>query len=83
MRSTNHLGLGKRISLRHIVTTTSTVKKHKKTPKTRTMKISEPAYELLRNHSRKYHEQPISYDDIIGELCNYWNAKHEQKYFTI
>jgi hypothetical protein len=48
---------------------------------TKTMQISLHSFELLQNHSRKFHNQPMPYDDIIEELCNYWNENHEQKWF--
>ena len=80
-------------SLRPIVTTTTTTinnnntattttKKDKTTSnKTRIMRISEPIYEKLKDHSRKYHDQPISYDEIIEELCIFYNKNNDQKYF--
>jgi hypothetical protein len=51
------------------------------TTTTKIMQISLHSWELLQNHSRKYHDQPISYDEIIKELCSFYNEKHEQKYF--
>jgi hypothetical protein len=47
----------------------------------KTMKISYNIYEKLRDHSHKYHDQPISYDEIIDELCTFYNEQHEKKYF--
>ena len=47
----------------------------------KTMKISYNIYEKLRDHSHKYHDQPISYDEIIDELCTFYNEEHERKYF--
>jgi hypothetical protein len=47
---------------------------------TKTISISLHSFELLCNHSRKYHtpeEQPISYDQCIEELCTFYNEKHE------
>ena len=44
-------------------------------------KISLDTFELLKNHSRKYYNQVMSYDEIIEELCTFWNEKHEQKWF--
>ncbi|HSF51535.1 MAG TPA: hypothetical protein VLA74_12300 [Nitrososphaeraceae archaeon] len=44
------------------------------------MRISYDIYEKLRDHSRKYHDQPISYDDIFEELCTFYNEHHERKY---
>jgi hypothetical protein len=41
---------------------------------TKTMEISIRSFQLLQDHSRKYHsseEQPISYDQCIYELCNF------------
>ena len=81
--------LGKMSNLKIVTTTTNTnnTTTKRKTPppppktKTRTMKISEPVYELLRNHSRKYYDQPISYDEILEELCTFYNQHHEQKWF--
>lgn len=77
--------MGKMSSLKPIITdtTNTTTTTKRKTPppkKTRTMKISEPVYELC-NHSRKYHDQPISYDEILEELCTFYNKNHEQKWF--
>jgi hypothetical protein len=48
---------------------------------TKLMQISLHSFELLQNHSRKFHDQPISYDEIIEELCKYWNSNHKQKWF--
>jgi hypothetical protein len=51
---------------------------------TKIISISFHSFELLQNHSSKYHtleEQPISYDQCILELCTFYNANHEQKYF--
>jgi hypothetical protein len=51
---------------------------------TKTISISLTSWELLQNHSSKYHtleEQPVSYDQCIIELCTFYNANHEQKYF--
>jgi hypothetical protein len=50
------------------------------TTATKLMQISLHSFELLQNHSRKFHEQPISYDEIIEELCNFWNEQHKTKY---
>ncbi len=50
-------------------------------PQTKTMIISHASFELLCSHSRKYHNQPISYDEIIEELCTFYNANHKQKWF--
>jgi hypothetical protein len=47
--------------------------------KTKTMQISLHTFELLQKHSRKYNSQPISYDEIIEELCTFYNEQHEQK----
>ena len=51
--------------------------------KTKTMQISFHSFQLLQNHSMEYHaaeDQPISYDQCLQELCNFWNLKHNQKY---
>ena len=50
-------------------------------PTYKTMKISYNIYEKLRDHSHKYHDQPISYDEIIDELCTFYNEQHKPKYF--
>ena len=76
-RYSSNYGFGRYTNLKPIITTT----KRKAPKETRIMKISEPVYELLRNHSRKYHDQVMSYDDIIEELCSFWNEHHEQKWF--
>lgn len=31
--------------------------------------------------AKKFHSQPMSYDEIIEELCTFYNSNHEQKYF--
>ena len=67
--------LGKKSNLVPISEDTST------NTKVKTMQISLHSWELLKNHSRKYHAQPMLYDEIIEELCTFWNEKHEQKYF--
>ena len=66
------------------VTTDDTTKTNNKTlltKKTRVVKITEHTWEKLRDFSSKYHEQPISYDDIFEELVDFYNEKHEKKYF--
>ncbi len=53
-----------------------------KDQKTKTMEISIHSFQLLQDHSRKYHsaaDQPVSYDECIIELCNYWN-EHNSPY---
>ena len=45
----------------------------------KTMKISYNIYEQLRDHSHKYQHQPISYDEIIDELCTFYNKQYEKK----
>jgi hypothetical protein len=53
---------------------------------TKTISISLTSWELLQNHSAKYYtleEQPISYDEIIQEVCNFYNEKNEQKYIHL
>ena len=47
------------------------------------MQISLHSFQLLQNHSIEYHtaeDQPISYDQCIQELCNFWNLEHGQKH---
>jgi hypothetical protein len=73
----NNMGFGNLTTLKVITTDNNT----NKVPKSRVIRISEPVYQLLKDHSKKYHPQPISYDDIFEELCNYYNANHEQKWF--
>jgi hypothetical protein len=53
------------------------------TYKTKAMEISIHSFKLLQDHSRKYHsteEQPLSYDQCIIELCNFWNENHNIPY---
>ena len=45
------------------------------------MRITPQTYERLREYSHKYHNQPISYDEIFQELLDFYNEKHEVKYF--
>ena len=81
----NNGGFGNLCNLRIITTDDDDTNKiqRKKIPKTKTriIGISEPIYQLLRNHSHKYHDQPISYDYIFEELCKFYNEHHEQKYW--
>ena len=86
---TAHSQLGKLVNMNPVSSTitTNTIptrKQHRSPtikPKTRTIRISEPIYDLLKDHSKKFHSQPISYDEIFEELCTYSNANHEQKWF--
>ena len=48
---------------------------------TKIMRITPETFEKLRDFSHKYHDQPISYDEIIEELCSFYNEHHEQKYY--
>ncbi len=48
---------------------------------TKIMRITPQIFEKLTDHSHKYHDQPISYDEIIDELCTFYNEQHEKKYF--
>jgi ABC-type phosphate/phosphonate transport system ATPase subunit len=53
-----------------------------KSTMTKTISISLHSFELLQNHSSKYHtleEQPISYDEIIQEVCNFYNKEHDEQ----
>ena len=88
MRTTERFGgIGRLVNLNPInftitnTDTTTNIKRKTPPPKMRTMKISEQVHELLRNHSRKYHNQPISYNEIIEELCKFYNEHHDQKYW--
>ena len=74
--------LGKMTNLKIVTTTTKSKSKTTSTKKpTKTMIISLDTFELLKNHSRKYYNQVMNYDEIIEELCTLWNEKHEQKWF--
>ena len=50
---------------------------------TKIIRITPETFELLKFHSHKYHDQPISYDEIIEELCTFYNENHETKYFHL
>ena len=66
----NH-GFGNLTNLKPVITTTTAnTNKTNDTTKTtkKIMRISLETFEKLKNHSRKYHDQPISYDEIIEEL---------------
>lgn len=60
---------------------TTTITNNNNSSSIKIMGISYNIYEKLREHSRKYHNQPISYDDIFEELYTFYNKNHEQKYF--
>ena len=77
---------GNLVSLRPInfgtnTTTTAINTKKCKPPKTRVVRITEQTWQKLKVFSRKEHDQPISYDDIFEELVDFYNIKHEIKYF--
>jgi hypothetical protein len=48
---------------------------------TKIMRITPEIFEKLREFSHKYHNQPISYDEIIDELCTFYNEQHKPKSF--
>ncbi len=48
---------------------------------TKIMRITPDTFEKLRDFSHKWHEQPISFDEIIDELCSFYEEQHKQKYF--
>lgn len=48
---------------------------------TRVIKITEQTWEKLRGFSHHYHDQPITYDEIIEELVDFYNKEHDQKWF--
>ena len=73
---------GNLVGLRPISVTTTTTPNNNKTTKTRTkiinkqtkvVKITEHTWEKLRGFSHHYHEQPITYDEIIEELVDFYN----------
>lgn len=45
------------------------------------MRITPQTFEKIREYSYKYHNQPISYDEIFQELLDFYNEKHQIKYF--
>jgi hypothetical protein len=69
----------------NMTTTTSTITDQEEndntTTSTKIMQISHASFELLCNHSKKYHNPPISYDETIEDLFTFYNANHEQKWF--
>ena len=89
----NIIGLGNLTGLRPVTntTTTDTIINYKTDEEDngdiairyqyKTMKISYNIYEKLRDHIHKYHDQPISYDEIFQELLDFYNKEHEKKYF--
>ena len=53
---------------------------------TKTMEISIRSFQLLQSHSKNYHsveDQPISHDQCIYELCNFWNEQHNSDFIGI
>jgi hypothetical protein len=67
----DNIGLGRYVNLTPIKTDQ------------KTMQISLHSFHLLQNHSIEYHsaeDQPISYDQCIQELCNFWNSEHGQNH---
>jgi len=48
---------------------------------TKIMRITPGTFEKLRDFSHKWHKQPISYDEIIDELCTFYDEQHKLKYF--
>ncbi len=50
---------------------------------TKIMRISPDTFEKLRDFSHKWHEQPISFDEIIDELCSFYEEKHEKKWYYL
>ena len=74
-----HAGqFGNLVGLRPISFTTTPTNK---TKKTRVVRITEHTWEKLKDYSHHYHDQPISYDEIFQELLDFYNEKHEIKYF--
>ena len=73
----NHLGLGKRIGLNPISTNNND---NDDNNNKKIMQISIKTYSRLQEFSRKHHNIPTSYDDLMIELVDFWNEKHEQKY---
>jgi hypothetical protein len=56
------------MSINKLINKTDTVQK------TKTMEISSHSFQLLQDHSRKYHseeDQPVSFDECIYELCTF------------
>jgi hypothetical protein len=79
-----NVGLGRYVGLRPITTTTITTTEHDdNNNKTKIMQISLHSFNLLCNHSHKYHDQPISYDECIEELCTFYNKEHQTNYFHL
>ena len=82
--TTRHAGqFGNLVGLRPVsITTTTTTPNNKtrtriitKTNKTKVIKITEQTWEKLRDFSHHYHDQPITYDEIIEELVDFYNEK--------
>ncbi len=48
---------------------------------TKTMVISLDIFYKLQEFSRKNHNEPCSYDDLITELLDFWNSQNEPKYY--
>jgi hypothetical protein len=81
--SNGNIGFGNLTGLRPLnnTSTTTTTEHDNDDNKTKIMQISKHSFELLQNHSHKYHDQPISYNECIEELCTFYNEQHGQKYF--
>jgi hypothetical protein len=79
MSSINRL---RQINNNTIIITTNTFT-NKKPNNTRTMEITEKVYDLLYNYSNKNTRDggPMSYNEIIEKLCNFWNESMRQIIF--
>jgi hypothetical protein len=55
------------------------------TPKTKTrtrvIRITEETWKKLRDFSCKYHDQPITHDEIFCELVDFYNNEQNKKFF--
>jgi hypothetical protein len=55
---------------------------NKTTDHNKILRITPNTFERLRQYSARNHsKQPISYDEIFNELLDFYNEKHEQKWF--
>lgn len=72
---------GNLVGLRPVTSIPTTTTPNKtRTKKTRTVRITEHTWEKLRGFSHHYHDQPITYDEIIEELVDFYNNEQNKKY---
>jgi hypothetical protein len=76
MSSINRL---RQINNNTIITTNTFT--NKKPNNIRTMENTEKLYDFVFSNKNTRDGGPTSYNEIIEELCNFWNEKRETNYF--